>query len=298
MMITRRDLLAMGALTAVGAATLPPALRAESSRRFHTLPAALAALEKVNTGRLGVAVFDTGSGERSGYRADQRFALCSTFKMLLAAAVLERADGGREHLDRAIAVPARPLIGNSPLTEEHAGGQMTVSALCHAILTRSDNTAANLLLETLGGPDGITRFARSIGDTVTRLDRTETSLNEARPGDPRDTTSPRAMVGNLRTLLLGDVLAPGSREQLTQWMIANKTGEVRLRARLPQDWRAGDKTGSNLKDTANDIAILWPAHGAPVLVAAYLTECAGPEDTRNAVLAEVGRLIAASFRAA
>jgi beta-lactamase class A len=298
MRITRRNLLVLGALTAVGTATLPHALCAEPRRRFRTLPAALAALEKTNSGRLGVAVFDTGSGERSGYRADERFAMCSTFKMLLAAAVLERADAGREHLDRAIAVPAKPLIGNSPLTEEHAGGEMTVFSLCHAILTRSDNTAANLLLETLGGPDGITRFARSIGDTVTRLDRTETTLNEARPGDRRDTTSPQAMVGNLRTLLLGKVLAPSSREQLTQWMIANKTGEVRLRARLPEDWRAGDKTGSNLKDTANDIAILWPAHGAPVLAAAYLTECAGPEDKRNAVLAEVGRLIAASFPSA
>src|SRR5260370_366384 len=146
MRITRRDLLAMGALTAVGTVTRPHALRAQPRPPFRALPAALAALEKANPGRLGVAVFDTGSGERSGYRAQERFAMCSTFKMLLAAAVLERADAGREHLGRTIAVPAKPLIGNSPLTEEHAGGEMTVSALCHAILTRSDNTAANPLL--------------------------------------------------------------------------------------------------------------------------------------------------------
>jgi beta-lactamase class A len=294
-MMTRRDLLGMGSLAAAGTVTLPRVLRAASKQRFRTLPAALAALEKTNAGRLGVAVLDSGSGERAAYRTGERFAMCSTFKMLLAAAVLKRVDSGKEQLDRMLAIPAKPLVGNSPLTEEHAGGEMTVTALCHAVLTRSDNTAANLLLETIGGPGGITRFAGSIGDRVTRLDRTETSLNEARPGDPRDTTSPDAMVGNLRTLLLGKVLAPGSREQLTQWMIANETGKVRIRAKLPPDWRAGDKTGSNLENTANDIAILWPPHGAPVLVAAYLTECAGPEDKRSAVLAEVGRLVSVSY---
>jgi beta-lactamase class A len=140
--------------------------------------------------------------------------MCSTFKMLLAAAVLQRVDAGKDRLDHLLAIPAKPLVGNSPLTEEHAGCEMAVTALCHAVLTRSDNTAANVLLETIGGPGGMTRFARSIGDRVTRLDRTETALNEARPGDRRDTTSPEAMVGSLRTLLLGKVLALASREQM------------------------------------------------------------------------------------
>ena len=298
-MSTRRKFLTTGTLAAVGTVTLPYALRAESSHRFRSLPASLAQLEKANQGRLGVAVLDTGSDERIGYHADERFAMCSTFKMLLASAVLQRVDAGHEHLDRAVAIPAKPsLVNYSPLTEEHAGGEMTVFALCHAILTRSDNTAANLLLATLGGPDGIARFARSIGDTVTRLDRTETTLNEALQGDPRDTTSPTAMVGDLRTLLLGNVLSPASRDQLTQWMVANKTGDNSLRAGLPHDWRVGDKTGSNGETTTNDIAIIWPGNRAPVLVTAYLTECAGPEEKRKAVLAEVGRLVAACLQSA
>jgi beta-lactamase class A len=274
---------------------LPKTLRGEPGPRLANLSASLARLEKTCGGRLGVAVLDTSSGERTGHRADERFAMCSTFKMLLVAAVLQRTDAGREHLDRAVSIPAKPLVFNSPLTEEHAGAEMTVSGLCHASITRSDNTAANLLLTTLGGPDGITQFARSIGDTITRLDRTETSLNEALPGDPRDTTSPTAMIGNLRTLLLGNVLSAASRDQLVQWMIENKYGDERLRAALPHDWRAGDKTGSNGETTTNDVAIFWPVHQAPVLVTAYLTECAGPETKRNAVLAEVGRLVISSL---
>ncbi len=284
-------------MAAVGRVVVPNLLFAEPSGRFGRLPAALAELEAVNHGRLGVAVIDTGSGERSGDRVGERFAMCSTFKMLLVAAVLQRVDGGRERLDRFVAIPAKPLVGHSPLTEVHAGGSMSVAALCAAILTQSDNTATNVMLETLGGPDGITRFARSIGDAVTRLDRTETSLNEARPGDPRDTTSPEAMAGNLRAVLLGKVLSAASRERLTQWMIANESGQTRLRAHLPEGWRAGDKTGSNLENTAGDIGILWPPQGAAVLVAAYVTECVGPEEKRAAMLAEVGRLVTACYAA-
>ena len=296
-MMTRRDLLTLGALAAAGSAALPDVLLAKPSRRLHSLPAALAALETVNHGRLGVAVIDTGSGERSGYRAGERFAMCSTFKMMLVAAVLQRVDGGRERLQRLVAIPAKPLVGHSPLTEVHAGGTMSVMALCAAALTQSDNTATNVMLETLGGPDGVTQFARSIGDAVTRLDRTETSLNEARPGDARDTTSPEAMAGSVREVLLGKVLTAASREQLTAWMIANQSGQTRLRAHLPEGWRAGDKTGSNLEDTAGDIGILWTPQGAPVVVAAYVTECVGPEEKRAAMLAEVGRLVTACYAA-
>ncbi len=287
----------LGTVAVAGRVVRPDLLVAEQRRRFLSLPRALAALESANDGRLGVAVIDTGSGERSGYRLEERFAMCSTFKMLLVAAVLQRVDGGRERLDRLEAIPAQPLVGHSPLTEVHAGGSMSVMALCAAILTQSDNTATNVMLATLGGPDGITQFARSIGDPVTRLDRTETSLNEARPGDPRDTTSPEAMAGNLRAVLLGKVLTAASRERLTQWMIANQSGQTRLRARLPEGWRAGDKTGSNLENTAGDIGILWPPQGAPVLVAAYVTECVGPEEKRAAMLAEVGRLVTACYAA-
>jgi beta-lactamase class A len=293
-MSTRRSFLTAGTLAASGA-FLPRALRAQRGSSFRDLPAALAQLEKSSGGRLGVAVLNTGSRERSGYRTDERFAMCSTFKVLLVSAVLKRADVGLEHLDRNIAVPAKPLIGHSPLTEEHAGGEMSISALCHASVTQSDNTATNLLLETIGGPSGMTQFARSIGDNVTRLDRTETSLNEAVPGDPRDTTSPIAMVGDLQTLLLGNVLSAASRTQLQQWMIENQYGKDRLRAALPADWKAGDKTGSNGETTSNDIGIYWPVNHAPVIVTAYLTECPGPEERRGGVLAEVGRLVVSAI---
>jgi beta-lactamase class A len=256
------------------------------------LAPALAELEQNCAGRLGVAVLDTSSGKKGGFRLAERFAMCSTFKWLIAAAVLQRVDAGQEDLVRIVAVPRAGILSNSPVTQEHAGRGMTIRELAAAIVTRSDNTGANLLLETIGGPAGLTRFARSIGDNITRLDRTELSLNEARPGDPRDTTSPVAMVTNLRNLLLGNRLSPSSREQLTAWLVANKTGDERLRAGLPKGWRVGDKTGSNGENTTNDIAIIWPENRAPLLAAAYLTACAGPEAKRNAVLAQVATRIA------
>jgi beta-lactamase class A len=287
-MLSRRSFVAITVLA------LPRLLDA-MPMSLTALPGAFAHLEQINGGRLGVAVLDTASGAHSGYRMDERFPMCSTFKFLLASAVFERVDRRQETLDRAIAIPQKPLLFNSPLTEPHAGGTMTIAALCHAALTRSDNTAANLLLETIGGPGGITSFARSIGDTVTRLDRTETSLNESLPGDPRDTTSPAAMVGDLKAVLLGNVLSPVSREQLTQWMAANVTGLVCLRANLPEGWRAADKTGSNGQHTSNDVAVLWPVGKPPVIIAAYITQCAGPESKRSAMLAEIGRLVRASL---
>jgi len=169
---------------------------------------------------------------------------------------------------------------------------MTVAALCEAVLIQSDNTAANALLESIGGPPGITRFSRSIGDEVTRLDRTELALNQALDGDPRDTTSPLAMVGNLQALVLGSVLSPTSRAQLTLWMEKSQTGLDRLRQNLPPGWRAADKTGSNGEHTCGDIAVFWPPEKSPVIVAAYITQCPGPEAKRAALLAEVGRLVA------
>jgi beta-lactamase class A len=287
-MLSRRTFVATVALS------LPHFLHA-APKRFGTLPTALAQLEKTNGGRLGVAVLDTDTGERSGYRAYERFPMCSTFKFLLASAVLQRVDGHHETLDRAIAIPPKPLLSHSPLTEPRAGDTMTIAALCHAVLTQSDNTAANLLLGTIGGPAGITRFSRSIGDTVTRLDRMELSLNESLSGDPRDTTSPTAMAGDLKAVLLGNVLSPTSRNQLTEWMEASVTGLDRLRAKLPAGWRAADKTGANGEHTSNDIAVLWPAGKPPVMVTAYITQCTGPESKRATMLAEIGRLVMESL---
>ena len=261
-----------------------------SEKRLSALASDLARLERDNGGRLGVEVIDTETGERGGYRASERFPMCSTFKFLLVAAVLQRVDRHQEKLDRALAIPPKPLISNSPLTESHAGGTMTVSALCEAAMIRSDNTAANVLLGTIGGPAGLTSFCRSIGDTVTRLDRTEPTLNEARPGDPRDTTSPMAMAEDLQRILLGDVLSAASRKQLTAWMEGNQTGLDKLRAGVPAGWRAADKTGNNGVNTMNDIAVFWPENRKPVIVTAYITQCEGPDAKRVAMLKRVGEL--------
>ncbi len=267
-----------------------PAIVHGTPSRLTTLPRVLEQLERTNGGRLGVAVVDTGTGEHADYRGHERFPLCSTFKFLLAAAILYRLDRHEETPERAIGIP-KTLLGHSPLTQPHAGATMTVAALCHAIVTQSDNTAANLLLETVGGPRGVTTFARLMGDHLTRLDRTEPTLNEALEGDPRDTTSPLAMAGNLNTVLLGPALSPASRQQLTQWMIGCETGLDQLRATLPPDWRAADKTGTNGTHTSNDIAVFWPPAGRALIVTAYITHCRGPQTKRDALLAEIGRLV-------
>lgn len=282
-MLSRRDFLAFTVLAL-------PAFPFAISDKVDSLSAALQQLERNNGGRLGVTVLDTASGERSGYRANERFPMCSTFKFLLAAAVLQRVDRQLEKLTRGIAIPPKPLVPNSPITELHAGSTMTVAALSEAALTRSDNTAANLLLGTIGGPAGLTAFARSVGDDETRLDRTEPTLNEASPDDPRDTTSPAAMAEDLNRILLGNVLVSASRQQLISWLEANRTGLDKLRAGVPSDWRVADKTGSNGRDTTNDIALFWPPSGKPMIVTAYITQCKGPESKRAEMLQQIGKL--------
>jgi beta-lactamase class A len=236
-MMNRRTFALSGGLTALSL-SLTRISNAVTFRLFEGLPASLEALEKTNACRLGVSIFDASSGEQNGYRAGERFAMCSTFKMLLAGAVLQRVDRGQEQLDRSVPIPASSLVSFSPITEPHADGALAISAMCEAIITRSDNTAANLLLETVGGPVGLTSFARALGDKVTRLDRKETSLNEAIPGDARDTTAPASMTHNLNRLLLGDTLTKTTRELLTQWMVMNTYGDTRLRSNLPKGWRA------------------------------------------------------------
>ncbi|RDK02809.1 class A beta-lactamase [Paraburkholderia lacunae] len=260
----------------------------------------LAQIEAETGGRLGVAILDTASGLHAGLRMDERFPMCSTFKLLAAAAMLARTDRGQEDLQRRILFSKADLLPNSPVTGEHTrertgGAGMSVADLCNAAITRSDNTAANLLLASFGGPAGLTAFARSVGDSVTRLDRIEPTLNEAIPGDPRDTTTPNAMLGNLRELLLGERLSASSREQLKAWLVANQTGDERIRAKLPKDWRVGDKTGTGDRGTANDVAILWPPGRAPILVSVYLTETSGNAKRNNAAIAKVGALVSASL---
>ncbi len=254
----------------------------------------VATLERRHGGRLGVAVLDTASVTLIAHRGGERFALCSTHKALAAAFVLARVDRKQESLARRILYAREDLVPHSPITEKHVGeGGLTVGDICEAAVTLSDNTAANLLLDSFGGPADLTAYLRSLGDSVTRLDRRETALNEAKPGDPRDTTTPVAMLETLRKTVLGTALSTSSREQLTAWLVANKTGDERLRAGVPKAWRVGDKTGSGANNATNDIAVLWPPGRAPIIVAAYYAEARASEAERDAVLSEVGRLAAA-----
>ena len=245
---------------------------------------------------MGVAILDTQTGQRWEHRSAERFPLCSTFKVLACAAVLARVDAGQETLERRIRFEARDVVTYSPVTKDRVGAAgMTLAELCEAGLTQSDNTAGNLILASLGGPAGVTDFARSIGDAVTRLDRNETTLNDAIPGDPRDTTTPDAMVANLHALLLGTVLSERSRGQLTAWMVANRTGDAKLRAGLPQAWRIGDKTGGGDFGTMNDIAVIWPPGRKPAIVSVYMTDTKASFDDRNAAIAHVGQIVAAGL---
>ena len=218
--------------------------------------------------------------------------MCSTFKVLACAAILARVDRGQEHLSRRIRFEASDLVTYSPVTRDRVGdGGMALAELCEAGITQSDNTAGNLILASLGGPSGVTSYARALGDTVTRLDRTETSLNDAVPGDLRDTTTPGAMTANLRALVVGDALSQPSRGQLTAWLVATQTGGAKLRAGLPGGWRVGDKTGGGDWGTANDVAVVWPPDRKPVIVSVYLTGTEASFDDRNAAIAAVGRAV-------
>jgi beta-lactamase class A len=256
---------------------------------------AIAKIETDSGGRLGVAVLDTGSRALAGHRIDERFPMCSTFKTLAAAAILARVDAGKEQLARRVAVEQKDILSYAPITKQHVGHDMTVAELCEAMVTLSDNSAANILLASMGGPSSITNVARSLGDDITRLDRIEPELNESTPGDPRDTTTPAAMAKNLKLLTTGTALSAASRDQLIAWLVGCKTGDAKLRAGLPKSWRVGDKTGSGEHGSSNDAAVIWPEGKPPVIVTSYLTETAAPDDKRNATHAAVGRAVAAAL---
>jgi beta-lactamase class A len=301
LMIDRRQVLtALSALPALSPAG--PAASAATARLTSGISRGIVALEARSGGRLGVAVLDTANGKTFTYRGDERFAMCSTFKALVAGFVLKRVDQGQERLDRRIRYDKSVLITHSPATEKHVGDGMTVGALCEATITLSDNAAANLLLDTFGGPQALTTFLRGLGDKVTRCDGYEPGLNVVKPGEIHDTTSPNAMLATLRTLTLGTVLSPASRQQLIAWLIANQTGDKRLRAGLPAGWKVGDKTGSwgdGKTGTTNDIAAIWPSVPGgfgrpPLLITTYLSRSSLDNDGRNAVIAEVARLVAAA----
>jgi beta-lactamase class A len=229
---------------------------------------------------------------QTGHRSDERFPMCSTSKLLTVAGILKRIDTGKLAYDKRVRITVADLVTYSPVTELHIDDGMTILDLCEAALTLSDNTAANLLIAELGGPEAVTSFARSLGDLVTRLDRIEPELNEAEPGDPRDTTSPLAIASNLRAITRAGILNDISAGRLVSWLLSNQTGGARLRAGLPAGWRVGDKTGTGGNGTTNDVAMFWPPGRSPIYLSAYLTETAAAPAEREATLAAVARAVA------
>jgi len=249
--------------------------------------------ERDSGGHIGVYAKNLKTGALLSWRAHERFLMCSSFKASLAASVLGRVDRGEARMDELIAYGPADLMEWAPVAKQNLEkGAMSVADMCAAAVELSDNTCANALLARFGGPPALTAFWRSIGDTVSRLDHNEPELNRTPPGDPRDTTTPAAMAGNLQRLVLGQALSPTSREHLTSWMLGCKTGDNRLRAGLPKDWRVGDKTGNNGKDAFGDIAVTWSTRGEPVVICAYTRGGAPTPRQVDDVFAEIGRVVA------
>lgn len=255
-------------------------------------------LEQKNGGRIGVVALNTANNQRLQYRGDERFALCSTFKLLLAASVLSRVDSGSETLTRLVSYSKADMQEYAPITKKHlAEGKMPVGDLIAAIIQYGDNTAANLLFRIVSGPEGLTRYIRSLGDKTTRIDRIEPEINTNITDDARDTTTPSAMLDTMHKLLIENTLSPVSKEQFITWLVGNTTGDDKIRAGMPPLWKVGDKTGSGRNGAFNDVAIIWPTDSKPFLITVYYTGSSIPTEDKNAVIAEVGRIVRKSFYA-
>ena len=254
-------------------------------------------LEQAAGVTLGVWALDTATGKQLAYRAEERFAFCSTFKAILAGAILHQSQKDPGLLQRRIPYKKEKLVVYSPLTEKHVGKGMTVAELCAATVQYSDNTAGNLLLEQVGGPAGLTAFARGLGDAVFRLDRNEPELNTAIPGDLRDTTTPMAMGQTLQRLLLTDALPVAARDQLSSWLKGNTTGDSRIRAGVPEGWVVGDKTGSGDYGVANDVAIIWPQGRAPWIMVVFSRAAEKAAAWRSEPVAAATRVVVQAWHA-
>ena len=288
----RRTLLLAGGAALLCPAPLLFAAPATSLAAAHTQ---LAALEQAAGGRLGVAAWRQGSEQRLAYRADERFPLASTFKAMLAAAVLARSASQPGLLEQQVRYEKKELVTYSPITEKHLADGMSVADLCAATLQYSDNSAANFLMTILGGPQAVTAFARSIGNTVFQLERWETELNSAIPGDVRDTASPASMAHSLQQLLLGNSLPAPQRQQLDAWMRGNTTGDKRIRAGVPAGWQVADKTGSGAYGSVNDIGVAYPPSGAPLVIAVYYTREQKNADTNQDIITAATRIVTAAL---
>jgi beta-lactamase class A len=281
--------LAIASLTACAGAPTATSHPSSSASTAPTLSApsanpAFAALEESFGARLGVYALDTGTGRAVEYRSDERFAYASTIKALAVAVVL--AETSDAELDTLVRYEASDLLDYAPVTAQHVETGLTLRELCDAAIRYSDNTAANLLLEHLGGPAALDAALTGIGDDVTQVDRDEPELNEAVPGDPRDTSTPQALATDLERFVLGDALDPTDQATLSTWLVGNTTGDDLIRAGVPTGWTVGDKTGSAGYGTRNDIAVLWPPDGAPIVLAVLSSRSAPDAEYDNALLAE------------
>lgn len=262
------------------------------------ITAELERIEQTLDARIGFAAHNLATSQRWEVNADERFAMSSTFKTLACGALLDQADKGQLTLETEVSFAESDLVTYSPVTEEYAGHQpMTLFELCDATMTTSDNTAANMVLQALGGPEAVTAFARHMGDPITRLDRFETELNEATPGDERDTTTPNSMLATLEKLVLGDVLSDESRQQLEEWMKGNAVADGLFRAAMPSDWVIADRTGAGGYGSRSITAIIWPPEQAPTLVVFYITETEASFEERNAAIAALGEVIQTTLAA-
>ncbi|MGW7437088.1 class A beta-lactamase [Streptomyces sp. NPDC054849] len=289
-------MLTVGAGVALTAALPAGTAHAASPHGGGRVVAQLRELERAHGVRLGVYARDTATGRTVLHRADELFPMCSLFKTVAAAAVLRDLDQDGTHLAKRIHYTQQDVTdaGGGDVTKlaENIAGGLTVAELCSAAIAQSDNSAGNLLLRELGGPTAITRFCRSLGDRTTRLDRWEPALNSAEPSRVTDTTSPRAIGRTYARLTLGDVLAPGDRELLTGWLLANTTSGKRFRAGLPADWALADKTGAGSYGTNNNVGVAWPPGRPPVVLSVLTTrsEATAPRD--DALIATTARLLA------
>lgn len=257
----------------------------------------LAALEARGGGRLGVFAVDTGTGATISHRADERFPMCSTHKVLVGGAILSLIEAGKLRLDQMIPYGSNDLLEYAPVTKKNlSAGAMSVQGLCEAAIRWSDNTADNLLLKLIDGPAGWTRYARSIGDTASRLDRFEPELNTSLAGDPRDTSTPAAMTRTLATLLFGTVLNDASRAHLKGWMLDSEITAKLLPAGVPSGWHVADKSGSGANGSRNDIGVLFPARGAPIVMSVFYTGSAAPQAERETIIARCATIAARTFR--
>lgn len=281
MPVSRRTFIASGAALLAAHAYATPT------------PATISDYERTTGGRVGFLARNFVSGRQLSWRANERFAMCSTFKASLAGLVLARVDAGQDRLERRVAFGPADMLDYAPAAKAHlAQGAMTLGAMCEAAVELSDNTCANVLLREFGGPPALTRFWRSIGDQASRLDHDEPLLNRTRPGNPQDTTTPAAMAHTLSRLATGDVLSSASRDRLMEWMVACQTGAKKLRAGLPHDWRVGDKTGNNGADASGDIAVAWRPGSGAVVVIAYVQGGTPTPRQQDELFAALGRLVA------